>query len=46
MIMAAAALLAHIPKPTDDDIDFGISNICRSGAYNRIREAIHAAARG
>jgi isoquinoline 1-oxidoreductase alpha subunit len=43
MIMAAAALLAHIPKPTDDDIDSGITNICRCGTYNRIREAIHAA---
>ena len=46
MIMATAALLARIPNPTDDDIDSGITNICRCGTYNRIREAIHAAAKG
>jgi isoquinoline 1-oxidoreductase alpha subunit len=44
MIMAAAALLAEIPKPTDADIDQSITNICRCGTYARIRKAIHAAA--
>jgi len=45
-IMSAAALLAKIPKPTDTDIDEGMSgNICRCGTYVRIREAIKYAAR-
>jgi aerobic-type carbon monoxide dehydrogenase small subunit (CoxS/CutS family) len=43
-IMAAAALLAKNPHPTDADIDKGITNICRCGAYPRIRKAIHRAA--
>jgi isoquinoline 1-oxidoreductase alpha subunit len=46
MIMAAAALLAQIPSPSDGDIDAAITNICRCGTYNRVREAIHAAAKG
>jgi isoquinoline 1-oxidoreductase subunit alpha len=46
MIMAAAALLAAKPKPTDKDIDDGVTNICRCGTYTRIRQAIHVAARG
>jgi isoquinoline 1-oxidoreductase subunit alpha len=46
MIMAAAALLAAVPNPTDADIDAAITNICRCGTYNRVREAIHAAAGG
>ena len=45
MIMAAAALLAQIPRPSDGDIDSAITNICRCGTYKRIREAIHAAAK-
>ena len=44
MLMAAAALLKQIPKPTDDDIDRYVSNICRCGTYPRIRAAIHKAA--
>jgi isoquinoline 1-oxidoreductase alpha subunit len=44
MLMAAAALLNQIPKPTDDDIDLYVSNICRCGTYPRIRAAIHKAA--
>ena len=44
MIMAAAALLAKNPKPTDADIDGSITNICRCGTYARIRAAIHTAA--
>ena len=43
-IMAAAAFLATNPKPTDADIDAGITNICRCGTYERIRRAIHRAA--
>ncbi|MCI0696067.1 (2Fe-2S)-binding protein [candidate division KSB1 bacterium] len=45
-IMSAAVLLAHNPKPTDTDIDDVMTgNICRCGTYNRIRRAIHHAAR-
>ena len=44
MLMAVAALLADKPHPTDAEIDAAISNICRCGTYQRIREAIHAAA--
>lgn len=44
MIMAAAALLAEVPKPTDAQIDTSVTNICRCGTYTRIRKAIHAAA--
>jgi isoquinoline 1-oxidoreductase alpha subunit len=43
-IMAAAALLAKTPKPTDADIDAAMTNICRCGTYQRIRAAIHAVA--
>jgi isoquinoline 1-oxidoreductase alpha subunit len=43
-IMAAAALLAAKPKPTDADIDEAMTNICRCGTYQRIREAVHVAA--
>jgi len=46
MIMAAAALLKTTPRPTDSDIDAGITNICRCGTYNRVRAAIKAAAAG
>jgi isoquinoline 1-oxidoreductase subunit alpha len=45
-IMSAAALLAQNPQPTDADIDAAMSgNICRCGTYQRIRAAIHRAAR-
>ena len=44
MIMAVAALLAEKPKPTDADIDEAITNICRCGTFQQVREAIHAAA--
>ena len=44
-IMAAAALLAKKPKPTDKDIDEAMTNICRCGTYQRIRAAIHLAAK-
>jgi isoquinoline 1-oxidoreductase alpha subunit len=45
MIMAAAALLAARPQPTDADIDRAVTNICRCGTYARVRKAIHVAAR-
>jgi len=45
-IMSAAALLAENPKPSDADIDDAMSgNICRCGTYQRIRRAIHRAAK-
>ena len=44
MIMASVALLREKPQPTDADIDAAITNICRCGTYNRVRQAIHAAA--
>jgi isoquinoline 1-oxidoreductase alpha subunit len=44
MIMAAAALLAAKPKPTDADIDTAVTNLCRCGTYPRVRAAIHEAA--
>lgn len=44
IIMATAALLARKPVPSDRDIDRTISNICRCGTYNLVREAIHLAA--
>ena len=44
-IMAAAALLARTPSPTDQDIDRALSgNLCRCGTYQRIRKAVHRAA--
>jgi aerobic-type carbon monoxide dehydrogenase small subunit (CoxS/CutS family) len=44
-IMAASALLAAMPRPTDADIDAAMSaNLCRCGTYQRIRKAIHRAA--
>jgi isoquinoline 1-oxidoreductase alpha subunit len=45
MIMAAAALLAEKPRPTDADIDQTLTNICRCGTFQQVREAIHAAAK-
>lgn len=45
MIMAATALLAEKPNPTDADIDAAMTNICRCGTYVQVREAIHAASK-
>ena len=45
MIMAVVALLKVKPQPTDADIDAGITNICRCGTFQQVREAIHAAAK-
>jgi isoquinoline 1-oxidoreductase alpha subunit len=44
MIMAVAALLSENPKPTDADIDEAITNICRCGTFQQVREAIHTIA--
>jgi len=44
MLMAAAALLARQPKPSDADIESAITNLCRCGTYPRVRAAIHSAA--
>jgi isoquinoline 1-oxidoreductase alpha subunit len=44
-IMSAIALLSEIPRPSDADIDTGMSgNVCRCATYVRIRAAIHEAA--
>jgi len=45
MVMAATALLNAKPKPTDADIDAAMTNICRCGTFQQVREAIHAAAK-
>jgi isoquinoline 1-oxidoreductase subunit alpha len=44
MIMAVASLLSQKPKPTDADIDAAITNICRCGTYQQVRQAIHSIA--
>lgn len=43
-LIAATALLARTPRPTDAEIDAFIDNVCRCGTYPRIRRAIHRAA--
>lgn len=43
-MMATAALLSKVPKPTDEDIDKNIINVCRCATYYRMRKAIHRAA--
>lgn len=45
-VMTASALLTQKRQPTDEDIDAAMSgNICRCATYNRIRQAIHNAAK-
>jgi isoquinoline 1-oxidoreductase subunit alpha len=46
MILTAAALLNRKTHPTDTEIDSAMTNICRCGTYDRVRKAIHRAARG
>lgn len=46
MLMAAAALLAEHPSPTDEQIDAQMTNLCRCGTYPRIKMAIRKVARG
>jgi len=43
-IMAAAALLHDKPNPTESDVAVAITNICRCGTYQRIKQAIDTAA--
>lgn len=43
-IMAATDFLKENPSPTDEDIDDGITNLCRCGTYTSVRKAIHRAA--
>ena len=45
MLMAATALLKAKPNPTDAEIDAAMTNICRCGTYQQVREAIHNAAK-
>jgi isoquinoline 1-oxidoreductase alpha subunit len=44
MVMSVAALLRSNPSPSDAEIDASVTNICRCGTYERIREAIRAVA--
>ena len=44
-LMTAAALLAEVPQPSDEQIDRSMAgNLCRCGTYSRIRAAIKRAA--
>jgi isoquinoline 1-oxidoreductase alpha subunit len=45
MLMAAAALLDKSPQPSDAEIDAAMTNLCRCGTYQRVRAAIHRAAK-
>ena len=40
--MAAAALIARNPHPSDEEISAEVTNICRCGTYERVRRAIHS----
>jgi len=44
MIMTAVALLKNNPNPSDEEIDAEMTNICRCGTFNRVRQGIHLAA--
>jgi isoquinoline 1-oxidoreductase alpha subunit len=44
MIMAVAAFMERNPAPTDEELDAAVTNICRCGTYQRIREAVHSVA--
>ena len=43
MIMSAAGLLNANPNPSDADIDTSVTNLCRCGTFNRVRQGIHLA---
>ncbi len=45
MIMAVAGMLNDMPNPSDEQIDAQITNICRCGTFQRVREGIHLAAK-
>tara|TARA_R110000868_G_scaffold141079_8_gene357189 strand:+ start:1188 stop:1634 length:447 start_codon:yes stop_codon:yes gene_type:complete len=40
MIMAVSALIAHTPNPSEDELKQTVSNVCRCGTYDRVREAV------
>lgn len=42
MVMATTALLKNNPHPTNADIDSAITNICRCGTFQQVRQAIHS----
>jgi isoquinoline 1-oxidoreductase alpha subunit len=46
MIMAVSSFLEQHPNPSDDEIDAGITNICRCGTFARVRRAIHDIVKG
>ena len=46
MVMATTALLRNNPKPTDADIEASISNICRCGTFQQVRQAINSVIKG
>ncbi|MRU16378.1 (2Fe-2S)-binding protein [Roseovarius sp. A21] len=41
-VMAATALLAQTPNPSEADIDAAMTNLCRCGTYNKVRAAIRS----
>jgi len=41
-IMQAVSLINDFPSPTDEDIEKGVTNLCRCGTYGRVRKAIHS----
>ncbi|KPJ94896.1 MAG: (2Fe-2S)-binding protein [Gammaproteobacteria bacterium SG8_15] len=46
MVIMATSLLRKNPNPSDQDIDQAlVNNLCRCGTYQRIRQAIHVAAK-
>ncbi|OWU85027.1 (2Fe-2S)-binding protein [Oceanicola sp. 22II-s10i] len=45
-VLAATALLRDVPAPTDADIDDAMTNLCRCGTYNKIRDAVRSVAEG
>jgi isoquinoline 1-oxidoreductase alpha subunit len=42
-VLAATALLSETPNPTDEDVEAAMSNLCRCGTYNKIRDAVRSA---
>lgn len=42
-VLAATALLTETPQPTDEDIEYAMTNLCRCGTYNKIRAAVRSA---
>lgn len=45
MIMAVVSLLERKPRPGESDIEEAITNLCRCGTYQRVKKAIHRAAK-